>query len=55
MGSGEILWGHQRVPGKQFSKHVEKVIMTLPKEEAMTLMRRIAMEREKWEFKSYTI
>jgi len=40
-------------PGKQFCKHVGKVMMTLPREEAMTLMRQIAMEREKWEFKPY--
>jgi hypothetical protein len=40
-------------PAKQFCKHVGKVMMTLPREEAMAMMRQIAMEREKWEFKPY--
>jgi len=40
-------------PGKQLCNHVGKVMMTLPREDAMTLMRQIAMEREKWEFKPY--
>jgi len=38
-------------PAKQFCKHVGRVMMTIPKEEATKIMRQIAIEREKWEFK----
>ncbi len=38
---------------KQFCKHVGKVMMILPKEKATQIMRQIAVEREKWEFKPY--
>jgi hypothetical protein len=41
-------------PAKQFCKHVGKVMMILPKEKATQIMKQIAMEREKWEFKPYT-
>ncbi len=41
-------------PAKQFCKHVGKVMMTIPKEKATEIMRQIAAEREKWEFKPYT-
>lgn len=41
-------------PAKQFCKHVGKVMMTIPKEKATKIMRQIAMEREKWEFKPKT-
>jgi uncharacterized protein YecE (DUF72 family) len=40
-------------PAKQFCKHVGKVMMTIPKEKATKLMKQIALEREKWEFKPY--
>jgi len=40
-------------PAKQFCKHVGKVMMTIPKEKATKLMKQIAKEREKWEFKPY--
>jgi len=39
---------------KQFCKHVGKVMMVLPKEKAVEIMRRIGSEREKWEFKPYS-
>jgi uncharacterized protein YecE (DUF72 family) len=38
---------------KQFCKHIGKVMMVLPKEKAIEIMRRISSEREKWEFKPY--
>jgi len=41
-------------PAKQFCKHVGKVMMTIPKGKAAKIMRQIAMEREKWEFKPKT-
>jgi uncharacterized protein YecE (DUF72 family) len=41
-------------PAKQFCKHVGKVMMTIPKEKATKIMRRIATEREEWEFKPKT-
>lgn len=41
-------------PAKQFCKHVGKVMMTIPKEKASEIMKQIALEREKWEFKPYT-
>jgi len=40
-------------PAKQFCKHVGKVMMTIPKEKATKLMKQIALERERWEFKPY--
>ena len=41
-------------PAKQFCKHVGKVMMTIPKEKAIAIMKQIALEREKWEFKPNT-
>lgn len=38
---------------KQFCKHIGKVMMVLPRETAMEIMRKISSEREKWEFKPY--
>jgi len=38
---------------KQFCKHVGKVMMILPKEKAIEIMRKISSEREKWRFKPY--
>jgi hypothetical protein len=38
---------------KQFCKHVGKVMMLLPKEKAIEIMRKISSDREKWEFKPY--
>jgi len=40
-------------PVKQFCKHVGKVLITMPQEEAVSLLRKIGTEREKWEFKPY--
>jgi hypothetical protein len=40
-------------PVKQFCKHVGKVLMNIPQEEAVSILRKIATEREKWEFKPY--
>ncbi len=40
-------------PAKQFCKHVGKIMITIPKEKATEIMRQIATEREKWEFKPY--
>lgn len=41
-------------PAKQFCKHVGKVMLTIPKEKATEIMRQIAVERDKWEFKPYS-
>jgi len=38
-------------PAKQFCKHVGKVMMSISKEKAVGIMKQIAREREKWEFK----
>jgi len=38
---------------KQFCKHVGKVMMVLPKEKAIEIMKKIISERERWEFKPY--
>jgi len=40
-------------PVKQFCKHIGKVLMTMPQEEAVSILRKIGTEREKWEFKPY--
>lgn len=40
-------------PARQFCKHVGKVMMSIPKEMATKIMKQIAMERERWEFKPY--
>jgi len=40
-------------PVKQFCKHVGKVIMIVPKEKAVNILRKMSSEREKWEFKPY--
>ncbi|HVP41211.1 MAG TPA: DUF72 domain-containing protein [Candidatus Krumholzibacteriaceae bacterium] len=41
------------IPAKQFCKHVGKVLLMLPREKATGILRQIASEREKWEFKPY--
>ncbi len=41
-------------PAKQFCKHVGKVMMTISKTDATKIMKQIAVEREKWQFKSFT-
>jgi len=41
------------VPIKQFCKHVGKVMMTIPKEKAVEILKRICSQREEWEFKPY--
>jgi len=38
---------------KQFCKHVGKVMMVVPKEKAVNILRKMSSEREKWEFKPY--
>jgi len=40
-------------PVKQFCKHVGKVMMVVPKEKAVNILRKMSSEREKWEFKPY--
>jgi len=40
-------------PVKQFCKHVGKVMMVIPKDKAVILLRKMGMERDKWEFKPY--
>jgi hypothetical protein len=40
-------------PAKQFCKHVGKIMLTIPRRKALGLMRRVAMEREKWKFEPY--
>jgi uncharacterized protein YecE (DUF72 family) len=40
-------------PVKQFCKHLGKVLMSLPQEKAVDILRKICVEREKWEFKPY--
>jgi len=41
------------IPVKQFCKHVGKILMSLPGEKAVQIMRKIYLEREEWEFKPY--
>lgn len=41
------------ISSRQFCKHVGKVMMILPKEKAIEIMRKIGSEREEWEFKPY--
>jgi len=41
------------VSSKQFCKHVGKVMMILPKEKAIEVMKKISSERERWEFRPY--
>jgi uncharacterized protein YecE (DUF72 family) len=40
-------------PVKQLCKHVGKVLMVMPRETAVHVLRKIGAEREKWEFKPY--
>ena len=40
---------------KQFCKHVGKVMMMLPKEKAIEIMKKIRSEQEKWEFRPYVV
>ena len=41
------------IPVKQFCKHLGKILMSLPQEKAVQIMRKIYSEREEWEFKPY--
>lgn len=40
-------------PLKQFCKHLGKIMLTIPEEKAIGVMRKIVSERDKWEFKPY--
>jgi len=40
-------------PVKQFCKHMGKVMMVVPNEKAVNILRKMSAEREKWEFKPY--
>ena len=40
-------------PVKQFCKHVGKVMMVMPQDKAVNILRRISSERDKWEFKPH--
>jgi len=40
-------------PVKQFCKHVGKVMTVVPKDKAVSILRKMSSEREKWEFKPY--
>jgi uncharacterized protein YecE (DUF72 family) len=40
-------------PVKQFCKHVGKVMMLVPKDKAVNILKKVSVEREKWEFKPY--
>lgn len=42
------------IPVKQFCKHVGKIMMSIPEETAVEIMKKLCSEREKWEFKPYT-
>ena len=41
------------IPVKQFCKHVGKVMMSLPEERAVKILRMICLERDEWDFKPY--
>lgn len=41
------------IPAKQFCKHLGKVLLLIPQEKAVNILRQVALEREKWEFKPY--
>lgn len=38
---------------KQFCKHLGKIMLTIPEEKAIGIMKKIISERDKWEFKTY--
>jgi len=40
-------------PVKQFCKHVGKVMMVIPEDKAISVLRKLGSERDKWEFKPY--
>jgi uncharacterized protein YecE (DUF72 family) len=42
------------IPVKQFCKHVGKIMMSIPKEKAIEIMKKLCSEREEWEFKPCT-
>ena len=42
------------IPDKRLCKHVGKLVLTLPKDKSMELLRRIYSEKKAWEFKPYT-
>ncbi len=42
------------IPVKQFCKHIGKIMMSLPREKTVEILRKICLELEKWEFKPYT-
>ena len=42
------------IPVKQFCKHVGKIMMSIPKEKAVEIMKKLCSEREEWEFKPCT-
>ena len=41
------------IPAKQFCKHLGKVMMSLPEERAVEILRMICLEQDEWEFKPY--
>jgi len=40
-------------PVKQFCKHLGKVIMVVPEDVSVSILRKMGVEREKWQFKPY--
>ncbi len=42
------------IPVKQLCKHVGKIMMSIPEEKAVEIMKKLCSEREKWKFKPYT-
>jgi len=40
-------------PAKQFCKHVGKVMTAAPTEKAVNILKKLSVEREKWEFKPF--
>ena len=41
------------IPEKKFCKHLGKVLLLMPKEDAIGLLKRVLQERDSWEFKPY--
>ena len=42
------------LPSKKLCKHLGKLLLTLDKEKATTLLRQIYVNKESWNFKPYT-
>ncbi|MEM2883776.1 MAG: DUF72 domain-containing protein [Nitrososphaerales archaeon] len=42
------------IPNKTLCKHLGKILLTIPQDQAMVIMRSILLEKERWQFKPYS-